>query len=96
MQTGNRFANAYILKDLIRFKHCIFASQNEYATRSKVNITVSSPNLKANDTANLSMAVYRLDSIQSIDENTIDNYLLLSSGLKGDIQDPSYYFNETK
>ncbi|TKK66906.1 hypothetical protein FC093_15505 [Ilyomonas limi] len=72
----------------------LLASQNEYATRSKVNITVSSPNLKTNDTANLSMAVYRLDSIQSIDENTIAAYLLLTSGLKGYIEDASYYFTK--
>jgi hypothetical protein len=71
-------------------------SESEYEKRSKVNITIASPSLTIKDSAMLSMAVYRLDSIQSIDENTINTYLLLSSELKGYIEDIQYYFGEGK
>lgn len=71
----------------------LLASQKAFAKRNKVNITVTSPALPLNDSASLSMAVYRLDSIQSIDENTIATYLFFTAGLKGNIEDPAYYFS---
>jgi hypothetical protein len=61
-----------------------------YETRKKVSIDVAAANA---DTASLSMAVYMLDSLQSIDNTTIETYLLLSSDLRGYIEDPSYYFS---
>ena len=69
-------------------------SQSEYEKRNKVNITIATPGLTGKDSAMLSMAVYRLDSIQTIDENTISTYLLLSSELKGSIEDIQYYFKD--
>ena len=38
------------------------------------------------------MAVYRLDSLQSLDETNISNYLYLESDLGGAIESPAYYF----
>lgn len=62
-----------------------------YQTRKKVAIDIASSNTNA---TSLSMAVYRLDSLQTIDnENNIENYLFLCSDLKGYIEDPAYYFN---
>ena len=42
------------------------------------------------------MAVYRVDSLQTTDANTIDTYLLLECELKGRIEDPQYYFANTE
>jgi hypothetical protein len=42
--------------------------------------------------AEMSMAVYRVDSLQGIDHSNIFNYLWLNSELKGTIEEPDYYF----
>jgi hypothetical protein len=65
----------------------------EYRTRKKVSINIQTGNtgLK-NDSSSLSMSVYLLDSLQSFDAASITSYLLLTSGLKGYIEDPDYYF----
>jgi hypothetical protein len=64
-----------------------------YATRKKININIQAGNTEIkNDSASLSMTVYRLDSLQSSDAATINSYLLLTSDLKGFVEDPNYYF----
>lgn len=69
------------------------SAQPTYQTRKKVDIDIASSNT---DAASLSMAVYKLDSLQTIDnENNIEHYLLLSSDIKGYIEDPAYYFTST-
>lgn len=67
--------------------------QQQYDLRKKVNISISVKN-KAGNPANaeMSMAVYRIDSLQKIDNNNIFNYLWLSSELKGSIESSDYYF----
>jgi hypothetical protein len=68
--------------------------KSSYETRKKVDVDIAASNT---NTASLSMAVYRLDSLQAIDnDNTIETYLLLCSDLKGYIQDPSYYFTASE
>jgi hypothetical protein len=69
------------------------ADQQEYATRKKIDIRISSgkPDGKP-ASANMSMAVYRLDSLQGLDETDISNYLWLTSDLAGPIESPDYYF----
>jgi len=70
------------------------ADQQEYATRKKVNISIDAKD--ENNTpvsADLSLSVYRLDSLQQADPDNIQNYLWLSSDLKGNIESPEYYFN---
>jgi len=64
-----------------------------YSTRRKVNIEIAGQSMKAKDTASISMAVYRIDSLQSTEDNFIENYLLLTSDLKGKIEDPASYFS---
>jgi hypothetical protein len=59
-----------------------------YTTRSEVKLNVAT-----SAGADLSMAVYLLDSLQGIDENNILNYLWLTSDVKGYIESPAYYFN---
>jgi len=70
------------------------ASQ-QYKPRSPVSLNIS-----ANATggkplaANLSVAVYKLDSLNNNPDNAdIASYLWLSSELKGSIESPGYYFN---
>ena len=66
--------------------------QPQYGTRKKVNV-----NLYAKDqdqkqvSGNLSVAIYKLDSLQTADESDILSYLWLSSDLKGNIESPGYY-----
>lgn len=66
------------------------ADKNEYNTRSEVKL-----NIAGNDNADLSMAVYLVDSLQTVDDNNILNYLWLGSELKGSIESPEYYFNNS-
>ena len=69
------------------------SNQPLYATRKKVSITIQPDDTGVkNDSASLSMTVYRLDSLQSFDAATINSYLLLTSDLKGFVEDPNYYF----
>lgn len=68
--------------------------QSFYSGRKKVVIDISSAALTENDSASLSMSVYRLDSIQTADNSSIASYLLLGSELRGYIEDPQYYFQQ--
>lgn len=65
-----------------------------YGKREKVHlyISTSDQNGKAAK-ASMSMAVYRIDSLQGIDEMDINSYLWLNSDLKGRIESPQYYFS---
>jgi hypothetical protein len=69
------------------------ADQQQYDLRKKVNISVSAKDMEGKPlNADLSMAVYRVDSLQNVDQSNIFNYLWLSSDLKGGIESPDYYF----
>lgn len=64
-----------------------------YATRKKVNINLKiEPAELKDDSCSLSMSVYHLDSLQTFNEGTITSNLLLTSDLKGYVEDPDYYF----
>lgn len=45
--------------------------------------------------ADLSVAIFKIDSLQSVPESNISQYLSLTSSLKGTIDDPGFYFTET-
>jgi len=63
-----------------------------YDSRKKVNITIQAKDEKAiAQKANLSMSVYLLDSMQQWGNQTINEYLWLTSELKGIIEAPEYY-----
>ena len=69
-------------------------NQQEYDCRKKISINILSADNNGNPRpADISLAVYRLDSLQSPDEINIENYLLLTSDLKGNIESPDYYFD---
>jgi hypothetical protein len=70
--------------------------QQQYDLRKKVTVSIFTKDKAARPAnAEMSMAVYRIDSLQSVDHSDIFNYLWLSSDLKGTIESPEYYFNNT-
>ena len=73
------------------------ADRQEYELRKKVNIKILSANQDGKSIpADMSMAVYRIDSLIKPDEMDISNYLWLRSDLVGGIESPDYYFtNQT-
>ncbi|MEO5593871.1 MAG: hypothetical protein ABIR15_23495 [Chitinophagaceae bacterium] len=69
------------------------ADQPEYEQRKKMDIKILSADQDGKPIpANMSMAVYRIDSLTGPDEMDISNYLWLSSDLVGRIESPGYYF----
>ena len=71
------------------------ALQDEYQSRKKVilNIDVQDDGKPAN--ADMSMSVYRVDSLDNNQQNDIFSYLWLTSDLPGYIESPSYYVSNT-
>ena len=65
----------------------------EYAPRAKVSLAVSAGSATAPNS--LSVAVYRLDSLNATSAVSIDHYLGLTSELRGTVADPGYYFTAT-
>jgi hypothetical protein len=63
--------------------------QKHYEPRTKVTL-----NLQTSLPANLSLAVYNVDSLPSLPRESILHYLLLTSELKGKIESPEFYFDE--
>lgn len=73
----------------------IATDAREYAVRNKVSVKLNSFLVSGKGTnADLSMAVYKVDELQPIDETNIQNYLWLSSDLIGKVESPNSYFNE--
>ena len=60
----------------------------QYVLRDKVDVQLST----TGQAASLSVAVYRLDSLNSAPATPIDQYLALTSDLKGPVENPDYYF----
>jgi hypothetical protein len=72
------------------------ADQQQYDLRKKVNVSVLAKDKSGKSlNAEMSIAVYRVDSLQHIDYSNIFNYLWLSADLKGNIESPDYYFKNT-
>jgi len=67
----------------------------EYKPRSPVALNISANSSAGKpQLANLSVAVYKLDSLNNnADATDISSYLWLGSDLKGYIESPGYYFN---
>jgi len=67
------------------------ASAPEYVSRKKVDVSVAVKNDVS--PANISVAVYRVDSLQSADPESIYTNLWLTSELRGNVESPEYYLN---
>lgn len=65
-------------------------SQNQHSHMDMVNLEISTKNFP---NSNLSISVFKLDSLNEESSINIVYYLYLLSDLKGDIENPSYYFN---
>ncbi len=67
----------------------------EIVSRKKVRLTIhASDELKRSVPSDISVSIYRVDSLQSIQNETIDSYFWLTSDLRGTIESPAYYFSE--
>jgi hypothetical protein len=67
-----------------------------YDLRKKVNVRVNTSDENGKPlVANMSVAVYRMDASQTVDEMDISNYLWLVSDLTGKVESPQYYFSNT-
>ncbi|WP_128547130.1 hypothetical protein [Larkinella soli] len=65
-----------------------------FDAREKVSVNISTADETGNPTpADLSVAVYRLDSLQPAESGDILSYLLLSSDLRGTVESPEYYLS---
>jgi hypothetical protein len=68
------------------------AANPEYNIREKINLDLSVTDHSGKPvSADMSVAVYRLDSLQKLDETNILNYTYLSAEL-GPVEHPDYYF----
>jgi len=72
------------------------ADQAEYDYRKKINIDINAKDeTNVPQMVDMSMAVYRIDSLQGVNDEDILSYLLLDADLKGSIESPGYYFTNT-
>jgi len=72
------------------------SDQLQYNTRSKVSIDIDAKDGDSKPAmANISLSVYKVDSLQHLDGQNIESYLWLASDLKGNIESPDYYFKNT-
>jgi len=69
--------------------------KGQYGARSKVSLRVSSADDQTPLPADLSVAVYRLDSLAKGPGPAIDRYLWLAADLQGTVENPDYYFTAT-
>lgn len=80
-----------------QFQIIASADAAEYGVRKKVRIHIDASDRNGSPiTSKMSMSVYRLDSLPTPDEINIQNWLLLSSDLKGYVESPSWYFRENE
>lgn len=71
------------------------ADKSVYNKRSPVNIALSTSGESSElIPGNLSVSVYRIDSLHQPGQEGIFSYLWLTSELKGYIEDPDYYFEK--
>jgi hypothetical protein len=72
------------------------SDQTGYAPRKAVNIDLLTSNLSDQPVAaNMSLSILLLDSLQHLPADNILSYLYLGSELRGGIESPEYYLNNT-
>lgn len=65
-----------------------------YGNRKPVTVTIQSSDGNLPASANFSLSVYRVDSLQHQQEGNILTWLWLTSDLKGMIESPAWYFSD--
>ncbi|CAM3440080.1 hypothetical protein POKO110462_02920 [Pontibacter korlensis] len=72
----------------------VAADKAGYNSREKVTLDLlAEAGVGKAASANLSLAVFKLDSLQKNTGSSIESYIWLTSDLKGTIESPSYYFS---
>jgi hypothetical protein len=71
----------------------VLSNKEAYSSREKIDVTVNTMSDSGATPANLSMAVYKIDTLQAVDNMNIENYLWLSADLPEAIESPAYYFD---
>lgn len=83
----------YFARPTIRMALNVNADQPSYNTRKKVMVGLAANDQNGKPIASdLSLSVFRVDSLQKGDDTDIQSYLWLTSELKGNIESPAYYF----
>ncbi|MDP4251963.1 MAG: hypothetical protein Q8918_17825, partial [Bacteroidota bacterium] len=71
------------------------AGQSEFSTRKEIQLDLSSTDREDRPVpADMSLAVYRVDSLQQTDGSDISHYLYLTSDLGSGIESPDSYFSK--
>lgn len=73
----------------------VIPDKSQYGTRRKINLALSASDLQTKGgvaPSSLSLSVYRLDSLSTLPDMDMMNYLWMSSDLKGRIDSAGYYF----
>ena len=65
----------------------------QYTSRKKVSLAINTKTPDGSAAADLSLAVYRLDSLEGYNNENIQSYFWLRSDLRGYIESPDYYFS---
>jgi hypothetical protein len=82
---------AYFIPPTSRLKIEVETDKPNYKTREKIILNLSSSQTDHSQDANMSVSVYRIDSLAKEEHIGISSYLLLTSELKGTIESPEYY-----
>ncbi len=69
--------------------------KESYFPRKKARLTIGKEGIAKTNLSQLSLAVYKIDTLQQRDQVDIVNYLWLTSELKGNIEHPSFYFSSS-
>ncbi len=72
----------------------ISTDQLEYSARKKILLDILRSYEKDPIKINLSLSVFKLDSLSALEHSDIINYLYLTSELTGYIESPEYYFSK--
>ncbi|HYG19130.1 MAG TPA: hypothetical protein VD816_09375 [Ohtaekwangia sp.] len=72
------------------------ANQSQYDNRRPVRLSLTTSGKEKTIPANLSVAVYKKDSLTGIPAGTLPDYLWLTSDLKGTIESPEFYLSNTE
>jgi hypothetical protein len=71
----------------------VSSDKDTYRTREKIAVTVNAKEDSNSQPANLSLAVYKIDTLQPVDKMNIENYFWLSADLPETVESPDYYFD---
>jgi hypothetical protein len=75
----------------------INSDKNSYQLRQKVNLSLSSVNEEKHPgISDCSIAVYKIDSLEQLEQDDLVSYLLLTTDLKGEVESPGFYFSDEK